>query len=144
MLRQIDDKIDSHNRSEVDIKSADREVRTMPYPRVALQQLIRNAVMHRTYENTNAPARVYWFDDRIEIFNPGGPFGTVTRENFGRPGITDYRNPNLADAMRVMGFVQRFGIGIQTARMELKRNGNPDLEFQIEPMTVLATVRRRP
>ena len=144
MLRQIDDKIDSHNRSEVDIKSADREVRTMPYPRVALQQLIRNAVMHRTYENTNAPARVYWFDDRIEISNPGGPFGIVTRENFGRPGITDYRNPNLADAMRVMGFVQRFGIGIQTARMELKRNGNPGLEFQIEPMTVLATVRRRP
>ena len=144
MLRQIDDKIDSHNRSEVDIKSADREVRTTPYPRVALQQLIRNAVMHRTYENTNAPARVYWFDDRIEISNPGGPFGTVTRENFGRPGITDYRNPNLADAMRVMGFVQRFGIGIQMARIELKRNGNPDIEFQIEPMTVLATVRRRP
>ena len=144
MLRQIDDKIDSHNRSEVDIKSADREVRTMPYPRVALQQLIRNAVMHRTYDNTNAPARVYWFDDRIEISNPGGPFGIVTRENFGRPGITDYRNPNLADAMRVMGFVQRFGIGIQTARMELKRNGNPGLKFQIEPMTVLATVRRRP
>jgi ATP-dependent DNA helicase RecG len=98
----------------------------------------------RTYEDTNAPARVYWFDDRIEISNPDGPFGVVTRENFGRPGITDYRNPNLADAMRVMGFVQRFGIGIQTARMELKRNGNPDLEFLIEPMNVLATVRRRP
>jgi ATP-dependent DNA helicase RecG len=143
MLRQIDNKIDSHNRSEVDIKSADREIRTQPYPRVALQQLIRNAVMHRTYENTNAPVRVYWFDDRIEITNPGGPFGAVTRENFGRPGITDYRNPNLADAMRVMGFVQRFGIGIQTARMELKRNGNPELEYCVEPMTVLATVRRR-
>jgi ATP-dependent DNA helicase RecG len=144
MLRQIDDKVDSHNRSRVDIKSADREIRTQPYPRVALQQLIRNAVMHRTYENTNAPVRVYWFDDRIEVSNPGGPFGAVTRENFGRPGITDYRNPNLADAMRVMGFVQRFGISIQTARMELKRNGNPDLEFMIEPMNVLATVRRRP
>jgi ATP-dependent DNA helicase RecG len=46
--------------------------------------------------------------------------------------------------MRVMGFVQRFGIGIQTARMELKRNGNPELEYCIEPMAVLATVRRRP
>jgi ATP-dependent DNA helicase RecG len=111
---------------------------------VALQQLIRNAVMHRTYENTNAPVRVYWFDDRIEIVNPGGPFGIVTRENFGRPGISDYRNPNLADAMKVMGFVQRFGIGLQTARAEMKRNGNPDIEFQIEPMTVLATVRRQP
>ncbi|TSA09571.1 MAG: transcriptional regulator [Deltaproteobacteria bacterium] len=144
VLRRIDDKIDSHNRSEVDIRSSNREVRTAPYPRVALQQLIRNAVMHRTYESTNAPVRVYWFDDRIEIINPGGPFGVVTRENFGQPGITDYRNPNLADAMKVLGFVQRFGIGIQTARAELKRNGNPDLEFQVEPTNVLATVRRRP
>jgi ATP-dependent DNA helicase RecG len=143
ILRRIDEKIDSHNRSKVDITSGDREARTTPYPRVALQQLIRNAVMHRTYENTNMPVRVYWFDDRIEIINPGGPFGVVTRENFGRPGITDYRNPNLADAMKVMGFVQRFGIGIQTARAEMKRNGNPEIEFQVEPMTVLATVRRR-
>jgi ATP-dependent DNA helicase RecG len=143
VLRRIDEKIDAHNRNEVDITTTDREVRTTPYPRVALQQLIRNAVMHRTYENTNAPVRVHWFDDRIEIINPGGPFGAVTRENFGRPGITDYRNPNLADAMKVMGFVQRFGIGIQTARAELNKNGNPDIEFQIEPVIVLATVRRR-
>ena len=28
ILRHIDEKIDSHNRSEVDIKSADREIRT--------------------------------------------------------------------------------------------------------------------
>jgi len=143
VLRRIDEKMDSHNRITVDIKTGDQESRTMPYPRTALQQLIRNAVMHRTYENTNAPVRVHWFDDRIEIFNPGGPFGVVTRENFGQPGITDYRNPNLADAMKVMGFVQRFGIGIQTARTELEKNGNPELEFQTEPMTVLATVRRR-
>jgi ATP-dependent DNA helicase RecG len=86
---------------------------------------------------------VDWFDDRIEIINPGGPFGAVTRENFGQPGITDYRNPNLADAMKVMGFVQRFGIGIQTAKSELSRNGNPDVEFRVEPTVILATVRRR-
>lgn len=144
VLRRIDEKIDAHNRSKVDITSADRELRTMPYPRVALQQLIRNAIMHRIYENTNTPVRVHWFDNRIEIINPGGPFGVVTSENFGRPGITDYRNPNLADAMKVMGFVQRFGIGIQTARAEMKKNGSPEIEFYVEPVTVLATVRRRP
>jgi len=144
VLRQIDEKIDSHNRSAVDIRSSNREVRLVSYPRVALQQLIRNAVMHRTYENTNAPVRVYWFDDRIEIINPGGPFGAVTQKNFGHPGITDYRNPNLAEAMKVMGFVQRFGIGIQTAREELRKNHNPDLKFKVELTTVLATVRRCP
>jgi ATP-dependent DNA helicase RecG len=144
VLRRIDEKIDSHNRDRVDLATASQEIRERPYPRVALQQLIRNAVMHRTYENTNAPVRVYWFDDRIEIINPGGPFGAVTSANFGNPGVTDYRNPNLADAMKVMGFVQRFGVGIQTARQALESNGNPPLVFQVEPTTVLATVRRRP
>lgn len=144
VLRRIDEKTDAHNRIGVDITSGDREERSSPYPRVALQQLTRNAVMHRTYENTNAPVRVHWFDDRIEIISPGGPFGIVTRENFGGAGITDYRNPNLADAMKVMGFVQRFGIGIQTARAALERNGNPGLEFEVTPMMVLAAVRRRP
>lgn len=142
VLRRIDEKLEAHNRTEVDIKSSNQEVRTSPYPRVALQQLIRNAVMHRTYENTNAPVRVYWFDDRIEIISPGGPYGAVTKENFGK-GVTDYRNPNLAEAMKVMGFVQRFGIGIQLARKELQKNGNPDIEFNVESTTVLAVVRRR-
>ena len=128
---------------QVDITSGDLERRTAPYPKVALQQLIRNAVMHRTYENTNTPVRVCWFNDRIEIVNPGGPYGSVTAANFGQPGITDYRNPNIAEAMKVLGFVQRFGVGIQTARAELAKNGNPPPVFQVEPTIILATVRRR-
>ena len=144
VLRRLDEKLDAHNRTEVDITSQSIETRTSPYPRAALQQLVRNAVLHRSYENTNAPVRVYWFNDRIEVHNPGGPFGAVTAENFGKPGITDYRNPNLADAMRVLGFVQRFGVGIATAQAELQKNGNPPAKFQVEPSTVLVTIRKKP
>ena len=43
------------------------EKRQPDYPLVALQQVVRNAVMHRTYKGTNAPVRVTWFSDRIEI-----------------------------------------------------------------------------
>ena len=60
-------------------------------------------------KGTNTPVRITWYNDRIEIQSPGGPFGSVTAQNFGQDGITDYRNPNLADAMKVLGFVQRFG-----------------------------------
>lgn len=144
LVRRLDEKLDAHNRTAVNITASPREKRTSLFPPVALQQLVRNAVMHRTYEGTNAPARVYWFDDRIEIHNPGGPYGEVTTENFGRPGVTDYRNPHLADAMRVLGMVQRFGIGIQTAQAELRRNGNPPAEFLAEPSRVVATVRKIP
>ena len=95
------------------------ETRTAPYPNAALQQLVRNAVLHRTYESTNAPIRVYWFDDELNAQSRRS-LGTVTVENFGTPGVTDYRNPHIADAMKVLGFVQRFGIGIATAKAERK------------------------
>jgi ATP-dependent DNA helicase RecG len=113
------------------------------YPVGALKQLVRNALLHRTYEGTHAPVRVQWFTDRIEIHSPGGPFGQVTRENFGRPGIADYRNPSLSEAMKNLGYVQRFGIGIALARKELADNMNPELAYQVEETHVLATVRRR-
>jgi len=87
MLRRLDEKLRAHLTVSVDFTSGSTtEIRRSPYPMVALQQLARNAVMHRTYEGTNAPVRIYWFDDRIEIINPGGPYGTVTVENFGKPG----------------------------------------------------------
>lgn len=121
ILRRLDDKLKAHLSIAVDITSEATEQRTSPYPMAALQQLVRNAVMHRTYERTNAPIRLYWFDDRIEIHSPGGPFGIVTAENFGRPGITDYRNPHVAEAMKVLGYVQRFGVGIATAHAFLPK-----------------------
>lgn len=145
VLRRLDEKLKATLTVSVDFTSGTTtEIRSTPYPLSALQQLTRNAVMHRTYEGTNAPVRVYWFDDRIEIHNPGGPYGTVTQENFGRPGVSDYRNPGVASVLKTLGFVQRFGFGIAEARRSLAANGNPDLEFQVEPTVVLATVRRAP
>ncbi len=79
--------------------------------------------MHRSYEGTHAPVRIYWFSDRIEVISPGGLYGHVTPENFGQPGINDYRNPNLAESMRHLGYAQHFGVGIQIAREALARNG---------------------
>ena len=143
MLQRVDEKMKAHIRTGVDITGADRERREPTYPLAALQQITRNAVMHRTYEATNAPVRVTWFDDRIEVHNPGGAFGEVTREKFGHPGLTDYRNPNLAEAMKVLGYVQRFGVGIDIAKRELEENGNPEPEFTVEDTFVQVTIRGR-
>jgi len=143
LLRRLDELIEAHNAVAISITGTRVDIRRPEYPLAALQQLVRNAVMHRSYEATHAPVRLHWYSDRIEILSPGGPYGLVSRENFGRPGIADYRNPHLAEAMKVLGYVQRFGIGIAIARAELEKNGNPAPEFVIEPTHVLATVRRR-
>ena len=144
LLRALDEKLRAHIRIASNITSGDQEDRRPDYPLAALQQLARNAVMHRSFDGTNAPVRISWFADRIEIQNPGGPFGQVTQENFGQPGVTDYRNPHLAEAMKILGYVQRFGVGIATARAELLANGNPPPEFQPNQNFVHVTVRARP
>lgn len=144
LLPQIDGILSAHIRIAADVTSGPTETRSPDYPLAALQQLVRNAIMHRDFQTSNAPSRITWFNDRIEIQNPGGPYGQVTVENFGRPGITDYRNPHLAEAMRTLGYVQRFGIGIPIARKQLADNGNPPPEFNVQPNHVLAIVRRRP
>jgi ATP-dependent DNA helicase RecG len=144
LLRQLDETLQVHISVATDITASPVEIQQPNYPIVALQQLARNAVMHRTYEGTNAPVRITWFHDRIEIQNPGGPFGQVNRQNFGQPGITDYRNPHLAEAMKNLGYVQRFGVGIQLARQQLQKNGNPPLEFNVEDSYVLVKLKRRP
>lgn len=84
------------------------------------------------------------FDDRIEITNPGGPYGGVTTDNFGRPGIVSYRNPNLAEAMRALGLVQRYGVGIPLARRKLIENGQSEPVFDVDAHWVNCTVRVRP
>jgi ATP-dependent DNA helicase RecG len=143
LIEQLDDVLKAHNSVSSDFTSTLREVDSPDYPIVALQQIARNAVMHRNYEGTSAPIRVTWFDDRIEVNSPGGPYGNVTVANFGQPGVTDYRNRHLAEAMSNLGFVQRFGIGIALARREMKKNGNPPIEFEVNSSFVLVTLRSK-
>ncbi len=102
------------------------------YPFWALRELMMNAIMHRDYES-NAPIYLYEFNNRIEIQNPGGLYGDVRPENF--PNTSDYRNPLLAEALKTLGYVNRFNFGIRNAQKELETNGNGNADFQINLKT---------
>ncbi|HMH94499.1 MAG TPA: ATP-binding protein [Streptosporangiaceae bacterium] len=141
VVLEAEEIVRSHIETIVRFEGLPTEERRPSVPFEALQQLIRNAVLHRTYEASNAPVRVSWFHDRVEISSPGGPFGQVTVETIGQPGLTDYRNPTLAGALNQLGFVQRFGVGIQIAQDRLRQNGNPPLEYQASVAAVAAIVR---
>ena len=142
VVRRTEDKLTAHNRTAVDI-SRGQHILSMDYPHIAFQQILYNCVMHRTYEGTNSPVRVYWYNDRVEFNSPGGPFGNVSIENFGNPGITDYRNPNIADVFKTIGLIQRFGVGIQTAKNAMLKNGNPEPEFVCNESIVVCTLRKK-
>ncbi len=143
ILRRMDDITSAHIHVSTSIVGSSVERRTPDYPIAAMQQLLRNAVMHRNYETSNAPVQWYWFADRIEIHSPGGLFGRVTPQSFGKPGGNDYRNPTVAAALHRLGFVQRFGMGIPLAREACKNNGNPEPEFIFESSTFGVVVKVR-
>ena len=103
-----------------------REEIVREYPFFAIRELLNNAVMHRDY-SSNAPTKFYEFSDRIEISNPGGLYGIANARNF--PHQNDYRNPVIAEALKILGYVNRFNIGITTAEKELAKNGNPPANF---------------
>ncbi|HYD31758.1 MAG TPA: ATP-binding protein [Azospirillaceae bacterium] len=139
LLRQLDDLLKVNIQTSSDIHSGIREIRQSDYPLVALQQLAVNAVMHRNYETSNAPVKIYWFSDRIEISNPGGLYGGLTPESV-ELGATDYRNPLLAEAMKNLGYVQRFGMGIPTAKAAMEKNSNPPPMFTFTENYTLVTL----
>jgi ATP-dependent DNA helicase RecG len=55
--------------------------------------------------------------------------------------MSDYRNPIIAEAMKGLGYVERFGVGITRSIVSLEKNGNPGPEFVFEREFVLVTVR---
>lgn len=112
------------------------------YPRRALREFVMNAIMHRDYES-NAPIYIYHYDDRIEIQNAGFLYGEVNKDNF--PNASDYRNPIIAEAMKNLGYVNKFNFGIQDAQKSLASNGNPPAEFDLSLLTkMVVTIKINP
>ncbi|QOY91702.1 ATP-binding protein [Paludibaculum fermentans] len=116
------------------------ETMVADYPEVAVRELLMNAVLHRSYE-VPSPVRFYQYSDRIEIQNPGPLYGIARPENF--PTQTSYRNPVLAEAMKTLGVVNRFGRGVVRAQAALARSGNPPAEFIFGDLHFGATIRAR-
>ncbi len=132
-LKQIDDFIKGNVIKERRLrKDSFQEEIILNYPYWALRELVMNAIMHRSYES-NAPIYIYEFCDRIEIINPGGLFGEATPQNF--PNASDYRNVVLAEAMKILGYVNRFNYGVTRAIAELESNGNGKPDFDLALVT---------
>ncbi len=125
--------------------SAMREEQRSRSPASALRELVLNAIVHRDYFLGNAPTKFYEYSSgRIEIVNPGGLFGRARPDNF--PRVNDYRNPLLAEAMKILGFVNKFSRGVSKVQDELAANGNPRATFDLNHrtefrVTVLAAKR---
>ena len=92
------------------IESALRE-NTPMYPRIAIRELVANALIHQDFTIGGSSVMIEIYDNRIEITNPGKPI--VETDRF----IDEYRSRNekLADLMRRLRICEEKGSGIDKA-----------------------------
>ncbi len=84
-----------------------------------------NALIHRDYLINGSEVHIDIFDDRMEIYSPGGmPDGTLIQDRNikGVPSIR--RNPVLADIFARLGYMERSGSGLGKIREAYEFSAN--------------------
>ena len=83
------------------------------YPEFAWKEALVNAIAHRDYEITSRETEVWFYDDRVEISNPGDLIAPVTLERLREGGPAHgTRNPMLVRVLADIGAMRDEGEGI--------------------------------
>lgn len=99
------------------------------YPKIAIRELIANALIHQDFLIRGSGPMVEIFDDRIEISNPGKllPSQTIDRL-IGTRALS--RNEILASAFRRYNICEERGSGFEKAVASIELYGLPPLKFE--------------
>ena len=113
-------------------KTGTGRVEMPEYPEQAVHEALVNALIHRDYMEIGSEVHIDIFDDRIEIYSPGGMFDGSIVQNLD----TDYvaskrRNPVIADIFSRMHFMERRGSGFKKIKADYRRAVN--YRKEVEP-----------
>lgn len=114
-----------------------QEIPEIPYD--ALREAIINAVAHRDYFEKGSNVMVEMFDDRVEITNFGGLPRSLNPKDFGKKSVL--RNPNIANLLHRINYIEKMGTGISKIRRLVKEAGLPPVKFVFN--TFFTTVFKR-
>ena len=101
------------------------------YPIEAIREAIVNAVVHRDYR-INSPSFIRIFEDKIEVFNPGGLPPQLTVEDLKKDHPSIPRNPKVARIFYLYGYMEEWGVGTLQMIRACRERGLPDPEFKVE------------
>jgi len=104
------------------------------YPYQAIDEILSNAVYHRSYQ-INEPITVRCTASRIEITSFPGFDRSITDDDIRTKNIRGriYRNRRIGDFLKELGLIEGRNTGFPNARKALRENGSPDLEFEMDP-----------
>ena len=95
-------------------KTENGRVEMPEYPEQAVHESLVNALIHRDYMEIGSEVHIDIFDDRMEIYSPGGMFdGTLVQELDTDHIASKRRNPVIADIFSRMHFMERRGSGFR-------------------------------
>ena len=96
------------------------------YPKIAIRELVANALIHQDFAITGIPITIEIFSNRLSITNPGAPLNDINR-------LIDYpprsRNEILANTMLLLRFCERRGSGIDYVIEAIEKHGLPAVKF---------------
>lgn len=93
-----------------------------------LREAVINALVHADYSQRGAPIRVAFFDDRIEIENPGILLPGMTIDDM-RQGVSKIRNHVIARVFRELKLIEQWGSGVRRMFREAEEQGLPSPEI---------------
>ncbi|MBF0299870.1 MAG: putative DNA binding domain-containing protein [Oligoflexia bacterium] len=88
-------------------------------PPLAIREALINAIVHRNYF-ISGPIKIAIYDDRVEIFSPGGFPGPIVISELGN-GVTYIRNHALSKIFFEMGIIEKLGSGFATIFSEYEK-----------------------
>lgn len=108
-------------------------------PLTILREALVNAVVHADYSQRGAPIRVAFFDDRIEIENPGILLPGMTVEDM-LEGASKIRNHVIARVFRELDLIEQWGSGVRRMFKEAEELGLPSPKIIEVGMRIRFTV----
>lgn len=95
-------------------KVGDGRIEMPDYPDRAVLEGVVNALIHRNYLEIGSEVHIDMFDDRIEIYSPGGMVSGISLEGKNLLKIpSKRRNPILADIFSRLKYMERRGSGFK-------------------------------
>lgn len=104
------------------------------YPYRAVEELLSNAVYHRSYQ-INEPITIRCTPQEMEITSFPGFDRSITDENILSGNIRGriYRNRRIGDFLKELHLIEGRNTGFPNAYDALERNGSPKLRFEMDP-----------
>ena len=95
-------------------KESDHREELPDYPERAVTEAISNAIIHRDYMQMGSEIHIDMYDDRMEIYSPGGMMdGRLIQQLNPLAVPSKRRNPLLADFFSRLGLMERRGSGMK-------------------------------